>query len=183
MGNPDKAGPSQGWFILPCILVLAAVFLAGLGISSFLHFAGTDFVAYQPGSSILVTSNGFTLYTEEGTTGAVGLRCTATGPQATVQLPPIAGRTILDNGQGTFVAIASTPQDLPPGRYVISCVSTSGVADIPLFLGPRLDLAAVARLIAFNILAPALLAFWSVALFVILAILRYRSSRIDTQTV
>jgi hypothetical protein len=62
-------------------------------------------------------------------------------------------------------------------------VSTSGVADIPLFLGPRLDLAAVARLIAFNILAPALLAFWSVALFVILAILRYRSSRIDTQTV
>jgi ABC-type sugar transport system permease subunit len=183
MGNTGKAGPSRAWFILPCILVLAALFLVGLGLSSFLHFVRTDFVAYQPGSSISVTKDGFTLYTEEGTTGPADLRCTATGPDATVQLRPIAGRTILSNGQGTFVAIASTPQDLPSGRYVISCVSTSTVADIPLFLGPHIDLAAVARLIAFNILAPALLAFCGVVLFVFLAILGYRSSRIHAQTV
>jgi len=174
----NLGGPSRAWFILPCILVLAALVLVGLGISSFLHFARTDFVAYQPGSSISVTGDGFTLYTQEGTTGPVDLRCTATGPQATVQLRPIAGRTILANGQGTFVAIASTPQHLPPGRYVISCVSASGVADIPLFLGPHIDLEAVARLIAFNIIAPVFLAFCGVVLFVILAILRYRSSRI-----
>jgi hypothetical protein len=183
MGSSYEAGPSRAWFILPCILFLAAVLLAGFGISSFLHFARSDFRAYQPDSSISVTKGGFTLYVEDSTTGAGDLRCTATGPDAAVQLSPVAGRTTLSNGHGRFVAIASTPQDLPTGRYVISCVSASAGADVPLYLGPRLDLAAVGRLVAFNIIAPLFLGVCSVTLSAILAFLRYRSRQRATPTV
>jgi hypothetical protein len=183
MGSSDKTGPSRAWFILPCILFLAAVLLAGFGISSFLHFVRSEFRAYQPDSSISVTKDGFTLYAENGTTAAGDLRCTATGPDATVQLSPVAGRTSLSNGHGTFVAIASTPQELPEGRYVISCVSASARTDVPLYLGPRLDLTAVGRLVAFNIIAPLFLGVCSVILLAILAFLRYRSRRTARSTV
>jgi hypothetical protein len=178
MEKTGKAGPSRAWFIVPCILLLAGALLVGFGIASFLHFVRSDFRAYQPDSSISVTMDGFTLYTVNDTTRAVGLRCTATGPDRVVQLSPIAGRTTLSNGHDTFVAIASTPQDLPAGQYVISCMSASGGTDIPLYVGPRLDLAAVGRLVAFNIIAPLLLGVCAVVLFAILAVLRYRSRRI-----
>jgi ABC-type sugar transport system permease subunit len=183
MGSSDKTGPSGAWFILPCLLFLAAVLLAGFGISLFLHFVRTDFRAYQPDSSISVTKDGFTLYAGYGTTATGDLRCTVIGPDATVQLSPVAGRTTLSDGHGTFVAIASTPQELPAGRYVISCVSASVRADVPLYLGPRLDLTAVGRLVAFNIIAPLFLAVCSVILLVILAFLRHRSRRTATPTV
>ena len=183
MGNSDKAGPSRAWFILPCILFLAAVLLVSFGISSFLHFVRSDFITYQPNSSISVTKDGFTLYAEDGTAGAVDLRCTATGPDTAAQLLPVTGRTTLSNRHGTFVTIASTPQDLPAGRYVISCVSASADADTPLYLGPRLDLAALGRLVAFNIIAPMFLGICSVVLFAILTFLRYRSRRIATSAV
>jgi len=177
MGNPGKAGPSRAWFIVPCILMTTALVLAGLGLASFLHFVRSDLVAYQPETSISVGSNGFTLYTQVGVTTEADLRCTATGPATEVRLQPISGRVTWSNGQGSFVAIASTPQDVPPGRYVISCVSAFGDTSVTLYVGPRLDLAAVARLVGFNIITPLLLGVSSVVLFAILAVLRYRSPR------
>jgi hypothetical protein len=54
MGNPGRAGPSRAWFIVPCILMTAALVLAGLGLASFLHFVRSDLVAYQPETSISV---------------------------------------------------------------------------------------------------------------------------------
>jgi hypothetical protein len=177
MGNSGKTGPSRAWFILPSVLLLAGMVLAGIGISSFVHFVRSDFRAYQPDSSISVTKDGFTLYAENGTIRAAGLSCTAAGPEARVQLLPSSSRTTLSNGHATFVAIASTPQDLPAGRYVISCESASARPDVPLFVGPRVDLAAVGRLALFGIIAPLFLGLCSVVLFAILAILRYRSRR------
>jgi hypothetical protein len=178
MGNPDKAGPSRAWFIVPCILMIAALVLVGLGLSSFLHFVRSDFVAYQPDTSISVGRNGFTVYAPVGVaTEVADLRCTAAGPGMEVRLQRISGRITWSNGQGSFVAIASTPGDVPPGRYVISCASAFGDTNVPLYVGPRLDLAAVARLVAFNIITPLLLGVSSVVLFAILAVLRYRSPR------
>lgn len=182
MGSSDSASPSHAWYILPSLLALAAVLLAGTGISSFVHFARSDFRAYQPDTSITVTRDGLTVYAQDGTTGAADLRCTATGAVGMVQLRRVAGRTALNNSRGTFVAIASTPRDLPAGRYVISCAGASAGAEVPLFLGPPLDLAAVGRLVAFAIIAPLFLGVCSVILFAILAILRYRSRRIATST-
>jgi len=183
MEESGKAGPSRPWFILPGIMVLAAVFLAGSGFASFLHFVRSDFSAYQPDSSISVTRDGFTLWTEDGAVGTADLRCTATGPNAAVQLRPVAGRTTFSNGRDAFEAIASTPEDFPAGQYVISCVSASGQANVPLYVGPRIDLAAVGRLVAFNIVAPLLLGVCAVVLSVILAVVRYRRRRITTPTV
>jgi hypothetical protein len=60
---------------------------------------------------------------------------------------------------------------------VISCVSAFGDTNVPLYVGPRLDLAAVARLVGLNIITPLLLGVSSVVLFAILAVLRYRSPR------
>lgn len=181
MGNSDSASPSRAWYILPGLLALAAVLIAGIGISSFVHFARSDFRAYQPDTSIPVTRDGLTVYAEDGT-GAADLRCTATGADGMVQLRRVAGRTALRNSSGSFVAIASTPRDLQTGHYVISCAGASAGADVPLFLGPRLDLAAVGRLVAFAIIAPLFLGVCSVVLFAILAVLRYRSRRIATAT-
>jgi len=183
MGKSGKTGPSRAWFILPSIMVVAAVFLAGSGFASFLHFVRSDFTAYQPDSSISVTKDGFTLWTEDGAIGAADLRCTATRPDAVVQLSSVAGRTTFSNGRDTFEAIASTPEDLPAGQYVISCVSASGQADVPLYIGPRIDIAAVGRLVGFNIVAPLFLGFCAVVLFVILAVMRYRRRRSTTPTV
>ena len=183
MGKSGEAGPSRPWFILPGIMVLAAVFLGGSGFASFLHFVRSDFSAYQPDSSISVTRDGFTLWTEDGGIGAAELRCTATGPNAVVQLRPVAGRTTFSNGRDAFEAIASTPEDFPAGQYVISCVSASGQANVPLYVGPRIDLAAVGRLVAFNIVAPLLLGVCAIVLSVILAVMRYRGHRITTPTV
>ena len=183
MGKSGEAGPSRPWFILPGIMVLAAVFLGGSGFASFLHFVRSDFSAYQPDSSISVTRDGFTLWTEDGAVGTADLRCTATGPNAAVQLRPVAGRTTFSNGRDAFEAIASTPEDFPAGQYVISCVSASGQANVPLYVGPRIDLAAVGRLVAFNIVAPLMLGVCAVVLFVILAVMRYRRRRITTPTV
>jgi hypothetical protein len=74
MGKAGRqGGPSRAWFVLPCSLMLAALLLVGFGISSFLHFVRSDFVAYQPDSSISVGADGFTLYAEDGTTGAADL--------------------------------------------------------------------------------------------------------------
>lgn len=182
MGNSGKAAPSGAWFILPCLLLLTAVVLAGLGISSFVHFVESDFRAVDPGTLISATKDGFTLYTdaEAGAIRPADLRCTATGPEGTVQLQRITGRTTLGNGQSSFVALASTPADLPAGRYVISCVSAAGGAELPLYLGPRFDVAAVGRLVAFNIVAPLFLGLCGLVLFVIIAVMRYRRRPVVT---
>jgi hypothetical protein len=182
MGSRGKAGPSAAWFILPCILLLGAAVLMGFGISSFVHFIRSDFRAYSPGSSISATSDGFALYVEKHTAGAANLRCIATGPAGEVALPPSTGQS-LTNGQGAFVAVASTPPDLRPGRYVVSCVNTSGRANIPLYVGPRLDLAALGRGIGLGIIAPVFLGACSVVLFAILGVLRYRSRPTRTSTI
>jgi len=178
MGNPRKAGPSRVWFVVPCILAIAALTLVGFGLASFLHFARSDLRAYPPGSSISVNRDGFTLYTQEGFTPQTpDLSCTAAGSGLRLRLQPISGRVTWSNGQGTFVAIASTPQDVPPGQYVVSCVSAFGGTEVPLYVGPRLDLAAVARLVVFNIITPLFLGVCSVVLFVILVALRFRKPR------
>ena len=156
--------------------------LAGFGFASFLHFVRSDFRTYRPGTSISVTTDGFTLYAQDASILATDLRCTATGGQRLVQLSPVARRTTLADSHNTYVAIASTPQDLPAGHYVISCVGASGQTDVALFVGPRIDLVAVARLVAFNIIAPLLLAFCSVVLLAILIVLRERSPRTPSES-
>jgi len=177
MATPGGTGPSRAWFIVPAILMTAALALAGFGLVSFLHFARSDLRAYEPGSSISVNGDGFTLYVQEGiSTGPADLRCTASRPGAQVRLQPISGHVSWSNGEGSFVAIASTPPDLPPGRYAISCVSVFG-ASAPLYLGPRLDLGAVARLVVFNIITPLVLGVCAAVLFAILVVLRCRTPR------
>lgn len=176
MGNPEQAGPWRAWFIVPGVLMVAALLLVSLGLSSFLHFVRADFPAYQPGTSISVGSSGFTLYAEQGAAQPGDLHCTAAGAGTVVRLRTIEARNTLSNSQGSFVAMASTPQDFTPGRYIISCTTRSGAA-VPVFVGPRLDLGAVARLVVFNIITPLFLAVCSVLLFVILLVLRYRSHR------
>ena len=181
MGISGKAGPSRAWFILPSLLLLAALVLGGIAIASFINFVRADFHDYQPGSSISVTKDGFTLYAEDGVLGPDDLRdlrCTATRPDGQTPLRPSSGHTTLSNSRGTFVAVASTPTDFPPGHYTISCHTASAGVDVPLFLGPRVDLAAVGRLAVFGIVAPLFLGLCSVTLFAILAFLRYRSGRI-----
>ena len=180
MGISGKAGPSRAWFILPSLLLLAGLVLGGIAVSSFVNFVRSDFLAYQPDSSISVTNDGFTLYAEDGVLGADDLRdlrCTTTGPAGQTPLRPTSGHTTLSNNRGTFVAIASTPTSFPAGRYAISCHTASSGVDVPLYLGPRVDLAAVGRLAVFGIVAPLFLGVCSVALFAILAFLRYRSRR------
>jgi len=183
MGISGKANPSRAWFILPSLLLLVALVLGGTAMASFINFVRADFHDYQPGSSISVTNDGFTLYAEDGVLGPDDLRdlrCTTTRPDGQTPLRPSSGHTTLSNSRGTFVAIASTPTGFPPGRYAISCHTSSADVDAPLFLGPRVDLAAVGRLAVFGIVAPLFLGLCSVALFAILAFLRYRSSRITS---
>ena len=180
MGSPGTAGPSRAWFILPGVLLLAGALFGGIGISGFVDFVRSDFLAYQPDSSISVTDDGFTLYAAAGTTEPDELRCSATGPDGKTGLRPLSTRSTLSNDRGRFAAIASTPENLPPGRYVISCESASAGTDVQLYLGPRIDIAAVGRLAVFGIIAPLFLGLCSVALFTILALLRYRSRRIST---
>jgi hypothetical protein len=175
MGSSVKAGLSRAWFILPSALLLAGALLGGVGISTFVNLARSNLLAYQPDSSISVTKDGFTLYAADGATGSADLRCTATGRDGQIGLRPVAAHHTVSNGRGTFAAIASTPKDLPAGRYVISCESASADADVPLYLGPHIDLAAVGRLAVFGVIAPLFLGLCSVALFAILALLRYRS--------
>jgi ABC-type sugar transport system permease subunit len=178
MGKSREARPSPAWFIVPCLLMTAALTLAGIGFSSFLHFARSEVRAYEPGTSVLVSGDGFTLYTQDGTTTQTAdLRCTANRPGIQVRLQPISGRISWSNGAESFVAIASTPPDVPPGRYAIACVGAFGEPEVPLYLGPRLDLGAVARLVGFNIIAPVLLSVLAIGLFAILAIVRYRKPR------
>lgn len=121
----------------------------------------------------------FTLYAEDGSLGADDLRdvrCAATGPDGQTPLRPPSGHSTLSNG-GAFVAIASTPTGFPAGRYAISCRTASTDVDVPFYLGPRVDLAAVGRLALFGIVAPLFLGTCSIVLFAILAFLRYRSGR------
>ena len=180
MGTSGKDGPSRAWFILPSMLLLASLVLGGIAVSSFVNFVRSDFRAYQPDSSISVTNDGFTLYAEDGSLGADDLRdvrCSATGPGGQTALRPASGHTTLSNSRGAFVAIASTPEGFPAGRYVISCRTASTDVDVPLYVGPRVDLAAVGRLAVFGIVAPLFLGTCSVVLFAILAFLRYRSGR------
>jgi len=177
MGTSGKTGPSRAWYLLPTLLVLAAVLLAGFGIASFARFVGTDFHAYQQGSSIAVTPDGFTVYAEGRMTRAADLRCTVTGTGATVTLRPVSGRTTMSNNNGTFTALASTPPGMPAGQYVLSCVSELSGDDVRIYVGPRLDLAGVGRLVAFGIVAPLFLGICSVVLFIIVAVLRYRAHR------
>lgn len=179
MENAGRAGPSRAWFILPVILLLAAALLVGLGFSSFLHFLSSDLRAYQPGSSISVTGDGFTLYAPyEAREAIINLRCSVKSPDREVPLSPSTSGGTLSNEQGRFVTLASTPAGMPAGRYAISCVDeTSAGVNVALYLGPRVDLAAVGRGIAFSIIVPIFLGFCSVTLFVILAVLRYRSGQ------
>jgi len=183
MGSSGKAGPSRTWFILPSMLLLVGALLGGIGISAFVNLVRSDFHFYQPDSSISVTQDGFTLYAADGTTGLDDLRCTATTPDGQIRLRRVTSGTSLSNGLGTFVAIASTPKGFPAGRYVISCESASARPDVPLYLGPRVDLAAVGRLAVFGIIAPLFLGLCSVVLFAILAFLRYRARRITAAAV
>ncbi len=158
-------------------MVLAAVLLAGFGIASFARFVGTDFHTYQQGSSISVTRDGFTVYAEDLMARAADLRCTASGTGGTVPLRHVSGRTTMSNNDGTFTAIASSPEDMPAGQYVISCISKMTGDDVQLYVGPRLDLAGVGRVVAFGVIAPLFLGICSVVLFIIVAVLRYRAHR------
>jgi len=177
MGTSGKTGPSRAWYILPSLTVLAAVLFAGFGLASFARFVGTDFHAYQKGSSISVTRDGVTVYAEDLMARAADLNCIATGTGGTVALRPVSGRTTMSNNDGTFTAIASTPPDMPAGQYVLSCVGELTGDDVPLYVGPRLDLAGVGRVVALGVVAPLFLGICSVVLFIIVAVLRYRAHR------
>lgn len=174
MGSRDAESPSRAWFVLPSILLLTGALLGGISISAFVDFVRPDFLAYQNDSFISVPRDGITLYAVAGTTGPDDLRCAATGRDGQIRLRPTSGRRTLSRGRGTFTAIASTPKGLPAGRYVISCQSASGGADVRLYVGPRVDLADVGRLAVVGIVA-VFLGFCSVALFALLALLRHRS--------
>ena len=180
MGSSERVGPSRAWFIMPSMLLLAGALLGGISISAFVNFAHSDFHAYQADSSVSVTNDGFTLYAVVGASESDDLTCTATGPNAQQQLRRVSSGTRLSNGRGTFAAFASTPKGFPAGRYVISCASASAGPDVSLYLGPRVDLAAVGRLAVFGVIAPLFLGLCSVVLFTILAFLRLRSRRIAT---
>ncbi|NMM34674.1 MAG: hypothetical protein HHJ13_11875 [Phycicoccus sp.] len=185
MGISGKAGPSRAWFILPSLLLLAGLVLGGVAIASFVTLGGADFHDYPPGSSISLTKDGFTLSAADGVLGPDDLRdlrCTATRPDAQTSLRPSSGHTTLSNSRGTFVAIASTPTGFQPGRYAISCHTAAAGVDVPLYLGPRVDLAAVGGEAVFGIVAPLFLGICSVTLFAILAFLRYRARRIARET-
>jgi hypothetical protein len=97
-----------------------------------------------------------------------------------VQLQRVTGRTTLGNGQSSFVALASTPADMPADRYVISCASAADSTQMPLYVGPRFDVAAVGRLVAFNIVAPLFLGLCGLVLFLIIAVMRYRRRPVVT---
>lgn len=168
MGTSGKTGPARAWYILPGLMVLAAIVMAGFGISSFARFVSSDFRAYQPGSSISVAADGFTVYAEGLNARDADLRCTAIGPGRPVQLQPVSGRTTFSNRDGTFTAIASTPRRMPAGSYMVSCVSEVTGNDLQLYVGPRVDLAGVG--------------FSAIVLFTILAVLRYRAHRRSVAT-
>jgi hypothetical protein len=164
-------------------MVMTAAVLAGFGISWFVHFVNTGMTAYQPDSSISISKDGVTLYTEGGgTVRPADLTCSASGLDSKVQLRPVSGQiTLLSNGEGTFEAIASTPQEFPTGSYVISCVSASGM-DVPLFVGPRFDSLAVGRILVIGIITPLFLGICATVLVTILAVKRYRAHWRATST-
>jgi len=167
--------------MLPSVLLLAAALLAGFGISSFVGFVRSDFNAYQQDSLISVTEAGIMLYAEQDTRRAMDLSCTATGPNGPVPLRSAFGTT-LSNEHGKFVAIASTPEGLPVGQYVISCESASGGPDVPLWLGPIVDFGAVGLMVVF-LIGAVFLGLGSVVLFAMLAFLRHRSRRLTAAAV
>jgi len=74
-------------------MVMTAVVLTGFGISSFVHFVNTDMSAYQPDSSISVSKDGFTLYTEGGTVRPADLSCTASGRTQRCSSDPSQGKS------------------------------------------------------------------------------------------
>lgn len=163
--------------------MLVALVLGAIGVASFLGFVRSDFGPYPPDSSISVTDDGFTVYVETGTPERRDLRCTANGPHGLTRLDRVRTVNTRSDSRGSFVAVASSPVDLPPGDYAIACEGEFSQFDVPLYIGPRVDLGAVGRVILIGVVAPLFLGFCSVALFILLGVLRYRSRRAATPTV
>jgi len=177
--------PSRAWFILPSLLLLVAVVLGTISAVSFVNFVRSDFVLYQPNSSISVTNDGFTLYAEEGSLGAddrLDIQCTVTGAGGQTPLRTVVGRTVFTHNDTSFLAVASTPANLPVGLYSIACETSVAGVDTTLFVGPKVDVGRVARLAVLGVVLPLFLGVSAVVLFAILGFLRYRARRVTPAT-
>jgi ABC-type sugar transport system permease subunit len=167
-----KVKPSAWWYALPVALLVVAFLLVALAVSRFVTFFTADRVAYQPGQEITVDSDGFSVYTRSR---SVTVECSAVGQGRRVHLDGESGITVSQN-QDHWYVVASSPGDMPPGRYQLSCGSPFGGA-VNVYIGPRVSFSALVKGLVLGLAVPVLMVIAAFVAFLVIAIRRGRSKR------
>ena len=171
-----KVKPSAWWYALPVALLVVALLLVALAVSRFVTFITADRVAYQPGQEITVGSDGFSVYTRSR---SLTMDCTATGEGRRIQLDSESGITVSRN-QDKWYVVASSPSDMPPGTYQLSCGSQF-LLPANVFIGPRASFGSLGKWLVVGLGLPGLLAIASFVSVLVIAVRRGRSKRLRLQ--
>jgi hypothetical protein len=167
-----KVKPSAWWYALPVALLVVALLLVALAVSRFVTFITADRVAYQPGQEITVGSDGFSVYTRSR---SLTVDCTAIGQGRQIQLDSESGITVSRN-QDKWYVVASSPSDMPAGRYQLSC-SSPFLLPANFFIGPRAGFGSLAKWLVLGLGLPFLLVIASFVSVLVIAVRRGRSKR------
>jgi hypothetical protein len=133
----ERVRPRAAWYLLVAALWIAAAILLGTIGATFVHIVDHG-VTPIPSAIVKVPNSGLTIYSR---TQPAERDCSLSRPGATAVRMDNLSYDLDVTLNGTHVyALASTPSDLPAGRYAVSC---SGLSATDLYYGDRIPMASI----------------------------------------
>ena len=174
-----RVRPSAWWYALPLVIWLACVVLVVVAFKPFFDIVSAGIDPVRNGDQVTVPDAGLTVYAR-GERPAGGCTLVDSAGSAIAMSSFHSHVTIDPPDEPVYVAVASTPDDVAAGTYVLRCRG-AGHLDT-LGTGERLDIGAIGKRLVLGVLGPLALAFVGLVVFIVLLVRRHQSkSAIRTQ--
>jgi len=166
--------PRGAWYLLVAVLWVASAIVVGTVVATFVRVIDHGVTPVQASHVVSVPDSGLTIYSR---TRPVTHDCFLGGPSGrTIRMDGLSYDLNVTFGGTTVYAVATTPDGLAPGSYVLSCPGVDLASQ--LYYGDRFPLASILIRLAIA----AVLGLSGVVMLIVLLVRRHTSkSRIRTQ--
>jgi hypothetical protein len=169
-----KARPSPWWYALVVLLWIASfVVFVVVAMLPIINAVSTDVTQFGNGDTVSIGTDGLSVYAEEtDTLGACTVTADGGSPIRLESFNSFGEELEVATTGPTLQAYASTPDDLPPGSYVISC---EGGDSTILATGERIDEDAITRGLVIGFVIASILGVIGLVLLIVLLVKRHNS--------